>query len=268
MPRYRALLAYDGTPFHGFQFNKGVETVEGVLTEAFSKFTRGNRKIQGASRTDAGVHAEGQVIHFDYVGSMNPYQLARAFNGLTPRSIRVVLCEEVDSSFHARHDAWGKRYSYSIWNHPVQHPLYLKQLTFYPWKLDIGKMRQAAEHFLGEHDFSCLRASGCGAISPVRCLERLQLNVKGPLLHWTVDGTAFLKYMVRNLMGTLLEVGRGKRHPDSIPELILSRNRAFAGSTASPSGLKLVYIRYPEHPWEDGRIYKTFAFSENWLDED
>ena len=260
MPRYRALIAYDGTSFHGWQIQPAVRTVEGELTAALAQISGGTRTIvQGASRTDAGVHAEGQVAHFDYAGPMNDWKLREGLNALSGHDVRVMHVERPLKDFHARHDAQGKRYRYDVWNDRVQHPLFSRTSTHIKGRLDMDKMRVAAQHFEGKHDFSCLRGAGCSAPSPVVVLYRVEMERVGPLIRTYVDGSAFLKYMVRTLMGTLLEVGRGCRDPDSIPDLLRERDRTKAGKTAEPRGLRLIFVRYPDFPWEDGDCWKTAA---------
>ena len=203
------------------------------------------RKVQGASRTDAGVHAEGQVAHFDYDGEMDAYRLRKGLNAVTDRAVRVLEVEATDPEFHARHDARGKQYRYDIWAHAVHHPLY-RGTTLHVWRsLDLEAVRRAAPHFLGERDFSALRAAGCDARTPVTRLTRLELVGSTPALSVIVEGTSFLKYMVRNLVGTLIDVGVGRREPDSIPDLLAARDRHQAGQTAAPHGLRLMWVRYP-----------------------
>lgn len=259
MPRYRALVVYDGTSFHGWQTQPKTRTVEGELTTALAQISGAHKRVQGASRTDAGVHAEGQVAHFDYEGPMNAWQLREGLNALSGHDVRVTAVEQISDDFHARHDAHGKLYRYDLWNARVHHPLYRRVTPHIIGSLDLDKMRRAAGHFEGEHDFSSIRGAGCSAYSPVVSLHRVEITSTGPVVRTFVEGSAFLKYMVRTLMGTLIEVGRGRRDPDSIPELLLQKDRTKAGKTAQPMGLRLIHVRYPDFPWDDGEICKTAA---------
>jgi tRNA pseudouridine38-40 synthase len=255
--RFRALVAYDGAAFHGWQIQSAAHTVEGELTRALAQVhgRLGSTlplKVQGASRTDAGVHAEGQVAHFDYHGDMDARRLARAINAVSDPAVRVLHLEPAPSDFHARHDARGKQYRYRLWAHSESHPLRRHQAMHVRHALDLDAMRAGAPQLLGTHDFTSLRASGCAAASPVVTLTRLEIQGTPPALELVVEGTAFLKYMVRNLVGTLLEVGRGRLDADAIPALLRAKDREQAGETAPPHGLRLMWVRYPEHPWRSG----------------
>ncbi|MBN1946732.1 MAG: tRNA pseudouridine(38-40) synthase TruA [Bradymonadales bacterium] len=249
MGRFRALVAYDGTDFFGWQIQPTVRTVEGELTTALARISQRISKVQGASRTDAGVHAEGQVIHFDYQGRMTAAELLRGLNALSGPDVALLRCETAADSFHARHDARGKLYRFDLWADRIGHPLFRRTTLHVPYRLDLDAMRQAAGHLVGEHDFSCFRASTCDAPSPRLRLSRLELVGNPPLLQFLVEGTAFLKYMVRTLVGTLLEVGRGRRSPDSMVELLQTADRTQAGETVGPRGLHLVRVDYEQRLW-------------------
>ncbi|MCA9562550.1 MAG: tRNA pseudouridine(38-40) synthase TruA, partial [Myxococcales bacterium] len=210
MGRFRLLVAYHGANFHGWQIQSSVRTVEGELSRAFSTLARVETKVQGASRTDAGVHAEGQVAHVDYDGDLDCFRLRRALNGIADRDVRVAHCEPVDESFHARHSARGKQYRYTIWNHRAAHPLMTDRAAHVPRLLDTDKMQRAARDLLGERDFSCFRAASCDAKTPVVALSRVDVRRSGDLVELVVEGSSFLKYMVRTISGTLIEVGLGK----------------------------------------------------------
>ncbi len=257
MPRFRGLVAYSGTDFHGWQIQPDVRTVEGELTDALETIARTRSKVQGASRTDAGVHAEGQVMHFDYEGSMRPDQLKNGLNAVSSRDVRVMALEPCPSDFNARHSARGKLYRFDLFLGRAHHPLYRGTSWQIQGDLDISAMRAAAQHFLGTHDFTSLRAAGCSAPSPVLTLSRIDILEETPHITIMVAGNAFLKYMVRTLVGTLVRVGRGKRDPESIPALIEAKDRSQAGTTARPEGLRLVYVNYPDFLWSDGRPWKT-----------
>lgn len=257
MPRFRGLVAYRGSAFHGWQIQPDVRTVEGELTDALETITRTRSKVQGASRTDAGVHAEGQVMHFDYDGDMRPDQLRDGLNAVSSRDARVMTVEPCPSDFNARHSARGKLYRFDLYRGRAHHPLYRATSWQIQGQLDLAAMRSAARHFIGTHDFSCLRAAGCSAPSPILTLSRIDIIGDAPHITIMVAGNAFLKYMVRTLVGTLVRVGRGRRDPESIPSLIEAKDRSQAGDTARPEGLRLVYVNYPNFPWLDGNPWKT-----------
>lgn len=257
MPRFRALVVYNGSPFRGWQIQPNVRSVEGELTNALQTLSRVRNKFQGASRTDAGVHAVGQVAHFDYDGRMSARQLLLGLNSVSDHAVQVLHVEETADDFNARFHARGKRYRYDLWIGRPHHPLYQWCTGQVKGAIDLELMERAAGHFLGEHDFSCLRASGCSAKSPILRIGRIAFVGAPPVVRVIVEGNAFLKYMVRTLVGTLVDVGRGRRPPDSIPDLIASRDRTRAGNTAPAQGLRLVHVRYPETPWADGSVFKS-----------
>ena len=252
MPRHRLLVTYDGAPFHGWQIQRDVRTLEGELTNALSRLAGQPLKLQGASRTDAGVHALGQVAHFDYDGRLGPPELLKALNALAHPAVRVWRCEPCAPDFHARHDARGKLYRFDLWVDRIHHPLHRERTLQVKQRLDLEAMQRGASHLVGHHDFTALRSASCDARSPWVTLHSIDVLGEPPLVRVEVAGAAFLKYMVRSIVGTLLEVGRGHRDPDSLPALLASRDRSLAGPTARPHGLHLVYIRYPGHPWAEG----------------
>jgi tRNA pseudouridine38-40 synthase len=248
VPRYRARVAYDGTDYHGWQIQPNVPTVEGELTRALAQISQAESKVQGASRTDAGVHAEGQSIHFDYDGPMDAAELAKGLNGVSAWDVRVIECAQTEGDFHARHHACGKLYRYDLWADPVSNPLRRRYATHVPGPIDVEAMKRAAAHFVGEHDFTALQSASCEAPSPILMMNRVEIVGTAPALSVYVDGAAFLKYMVRTMVGTLLEVGHGRREADSIPDLLASRDRSQAGRTAKAHGLHLVEVRYDRPP--------------------
>lgn len=250
--RFRILVAYDGGAFHGFQIQADVRTVEGELTDALAQLAGQPTKVHGASRTDAGVHAYGQVAHFDYAGEMSAMRLREGLNAIASDDVRVIHCEEAHSKFHSRHKASGKLYRYDLWNDRVHHPLFRRNSLHIKSRLDLAAMQLAADALCGEHDFTSFRASHCSAKSPVLPIERISLVGQPPLVSVHVEGPAFLKHMVRTIVGTLIDVGRGKRSHESMSDLLAAQDRTKAGDTAEAKGLHLVYVRYVDYPWANG----------------
>lgn len=249
----RLHLAYEGTTFHGWQRQPGVRTVEGEVMAALAKLWNcplDEVQIQGASRTDAGVHALGQVVSFDDGGrDRDVWDYVRGLNAMTPSQITINHAERIDE-FNARHDSRGKLYRYRIWNHRFANPLELNRMWVHGGALDIERMREAAEHLIGEFDFAAFRAADCQALTTRREITRVSIEVDEPEIVIEVEGTAFLKYMVRILTGTLADVGYGHIEPDEIPAIIEGRDRSKAGQTAPSCGLTLVRVFYPDHPWQ------------------
>ena len=253
MASVRLHIAYDGVPFHGWQFQPHAVTVEGALLDALAQLLDrpvDGIEFQGASRTDAGVHAIGQVASLRYDADRSPWDIIRGLNGLTPETICVNHVEPVDEGFNARHDSGGKRYRYTIWNNRWPHPLRSNRSWTVAGRLDLAKMRRAAGHLVGTHDFSGFRAADCGSMTTVRQITRVEL-LEGPApeLELVVEGTAFLKYMVRILAGTLVDIGLGRLKPDAVLEALATGDRGKAGRTAPPQGLCLEEVFYPDHPW-------------------
>lgn len=248
--RFRLLIAYDGGAFHGWQRQaEGVRTVEGVVTEAVATITGGARKVQGASRTDAGVHAYGQVATFDYEGERTVQAFYRGLNHLTPADVAIRAVDVVDDGFHARHSARGKQYRYQIRDAFHPDPLSRHREWHVGRALDAAAMHEAAQALCGKHDFTSFRAAGCDANSPVRELYDVSVRRSTPTsVEVVVVGSAFLKYMVRAIAGTLVEVGRGRRPVAWVGEALAAQDRSRSGPTAPACGLTLERIFYPDHP--------------------
>lgn len=250
--RFRILVAYDGGAFHGFQIQADVRTIEGELTDALEQIVGQRTKVNGASRTDAGVHAYGQVAHFDHAGKLSALRLREGLNAISSYDVRVIHCEETHPRFHSRHKSSGKLYRYDLWNDRVHHPLFRRNSLHIKSHLDLDAMQRAADELVGKHDFTSFRASHCSAKSPVLPIDRITFVGQPPLVSIHVEGPAFLKHMVRTIVGTLLDVGRGKRSPESMADLLAARDRTLAGNTADAKGLHLVYVRYLDYPWANG----------------
>lgn len=253
MQNIKLTIAYDGAEFHGWQFQPGVPTIQGALNDVVRKITEDNIVVHGASRTDTGVHALGQVAHFKTHSSLSVGEFQRALNALLPPAIRVVEAEEVGMDFHSRWQTQGKTYRYRIYRGQVLPPFEYRRVLHYPWPLDEVAMAQAARMFEGEHDFSSFAASsGTEEDDRDRLMTRVILSseivreAEREVLIYTVRGISFLRYMVRKIVGTLLEVGKGKLATTDIPVLFEARDRSRSGPTVSPDGLYLVNLEYPD----------------------
>ncbi len=237
-------IEYDGTHYHGWQVQPSGETIQAILERAISTFLRTPTRIMGSGRTDAGVHALGQVANFFSEQPHGPHRIRRALNALTPHDITIKEVEIVADCFDARRDGQSRVYEYHILNRTTPSPFYLNRAWHIHEPLDVEAMRRAILCLHGEHDFSSFRAAGCDAAHPVRKVYRTSLEPRGELLVYTIEATAFLRHMVRNIVGTLVEVGCGLRTPQSFGALLEARDRTKAGPTAPPHGLYLVEVRY------------------------
>jgi tRNA pseudouridine38-40 synthase len=238
-------VSYEGTDFHGFQKQEeDIRTVQSEIERALEELLGRKIEIFGASRTDAGVHALGQVVSFDCETGIPPDRIAPALRPLLPPDLGAVCSEEAPAGFHARFSATGKMYCFVINRSRAPMPFLRHAALNVREELDVSRMSAAAKHFIGEHDFSAFRNQGSQPSDPVRILDSFELKEAGPFLIIIVHGSAFLYRMVRNLAGTILEVGRGRIEPDAIPEIIASKDRAAAGPTLQPHGLYLVRVDY------------------------
>ncbi len=237
-------VEYDGTNYHGWQIQPRGETIQSVLEKAVSTFLGTPTRITGAGRTDAGVHALGQVANFSSAREFDRHRIQRGLNALTPDDITIKAVEIVPDSFDARRDGRSRIYEYRLLNRPAPSPFYLTTAWHVHDPLDTESMRDAIRCLEGEHDFSSFRAAGCDAAHPVRKVYRTSLDRRGDLLVFTIEATAFLRHMVRNVVGTFIEVGRGLRTSQSFTELLEARDRTKAGPTAPAHGLFLVEVKY------------------------
>jgi tRNA pseudouridine38-40 synthase len=245
MRTLKLTLSYDGTRLVGWQRQAAGESVQGVLEEALARFEGGPVTVHGAGRTDAGVHALGQVASVEVAFALDAATLMRALNAQLPEDVRVLSVEEAAPGFHARFSARSKSYRYCIRNGAVASPFERAYAWHVPQPLDVDAMRQAASRLLGRHDFSTFRSMGTDVPDAVRTLHlSTVLGDAGSLLTYEVSGDGFLRHMVRAIVGTLVEVGRGWRDPAQIDALLQARDRARAGATAPPHGLFLVRVDY------------------------
>jgi tRNA pseudouridine38-40 synthase len=242
--RFKLIIEYDGSDYHGWQIQPNGRTIQQTLEEAVARFTGETVRVAAAGRTDAGVHAAGQVVSFVLQAPRAPDVVQRALNALTPRDISITSAEEVSDDFNPRRAARSRVYVYRIWNTRWPSPFWRRYAWHVVRPLDGDAMRTAAAVLVGEHDFSAFQAADCDADTPVRRVLRSELEWREPLITYTIEATAFLRHMVRNIIGTLVEVGSGARSADDVPRLLAARDRAQAGPTAPPCGLCLARVNY------------------------
>ncbi len=248
MRNIKLVLEYDGSAFFGFQRQPHHPTIQEALEKALATFFRRKTKIAAASgRTDAGVHAEGQVVNFKISSDKELRQIQRGLNALLPRPIVVSEIEEVPPGFHARFSIKSKTYEYRVWNHPYRSPLIAGRAFHVPFPLDVAKMRRAARFFVGKHDFrsfTSVTAMKKKDASCVRTIKQFQIKKQGHLILIRVEADGFLYHMIRNMVGTLLEVGRGKRPSGEIAAILRGGDRRLAGMTAPAEGLTFLKAAY------------------------
>jgi tRNA pseudouridine38-40 synthase len=240
-------IEYNGASFCGFQTQKGERTVQECLELALSDVADHQVVTRCAGRTDAGVHALFQVTHFDTVSNRSKRAWVLGVNSNLPSDISVIWAKKVDNSFHARFSAIDRTYHYFILNSSVRSAILDKKIAWKCKKLDVSAMRNASKILIGEHDFSTFRASRCQARSPVRILQEIIISEFGGAIVFKVKANAFLQHMVRNVVGSLLEVGSGRRSEDWIEHILEKRERRFGGATAPAEGLYLTSVNYPSH---------------------
>ena len=239
-------VSYDGTAYAGWQLQENAVAVQQRLEEALCRLTGESIRVTGASRTDAGVHAMGQRVHFDTRSRIPPDKYPFALNTCLPPDIRVLSGCEVGGDFHARFDAKGKCYTYRIHNAPHASALYRNLTAHVPQKLDVDRMRKALPDLLGTHDFAAFQASGGTAKTTVRTLTEASLEQRGEELILTVRGNAFLYNMVRIIAGTLTDIGMGRKEPDAFRIALETGDRLALGVTAPACGLELTQVYYEE----------------------
>lgn len=246
MNRVALGLCYDGHEFEGWQTQPHGRTVQDCLTQAIKAIAQESISLTCAGRTDTGVHARQQVVHFDTSADRPMTAWVKGVNNNLPPTIAVQGARQIDSSFHARFSALSRTYRYYFYSAPVRDP-FKRFMTWVHYPLDLAAMRHAALCLLGTHDFSAFRASQCQAASPVRTLHAIDLIEAGDYCYFEIQGNAFLHHMVRNLMGSLMEVGQHRQAVGWLREVLESRNRSLAGKTYPAQGLSLWAIEYPEH---------------------
>ncbi len=243
MSRYKLTLEYDGTNLIGWQENRQGPSVQSVVKDAIEKFCGTRPDVVGAGRTDAGVHAVAMVAHCDIPGNHSAQTVMRALNFyLVGLPVSVLSCESVDDDFNARFDCVARHYKYVVLNRGASPVLQRNRVYWVPRKLNVDAMRMSAQKLLGNHDFTSFRASECQAKSPVKTLDRIEIIQCGDEIIFEFSARSFLHHMVRNIVGTLIEIGLGKTY--DIDAVLAAKNRSAAGPTAPASGLYFIRADY------------------------
>jgi tRNA pseudouridine38-40 synthase len=248
MRNIKLTLSYDGTEFHGWQRQPGLRTVQQTLEDAIARLTGQDTSTTASGRTDAGVHALGQVVHFLTASAITSETFVRGLNALLPPDLRVLGAEEKPQAFHATLDAVSKRYRYAIDNQPVASPFKLRYSWHVRRPLDEGRMHQAAQFLRGRHDFHSFETDWPNRMSSVRTIHELSVERTSGLVTIDVEADGFLYNMVRAIAGTLVWVGLGKRPAEWVAEVLAAESRVAAGPTAPARGLFLVHVRYEPQP--------------------
>jgi tRNA pseudouridine38-40 synthase len=247
---YRLLIQYDGTDFHGWQVQGDLRTVQGELSRVLSLLDDREVIVQGSGRTDAGVHAEGQVASVDLQREISPRELRNAINGNLARDVRVLFAEMAPDDFHARYSAVSKTYVYRLVHGPVMSPFWMRYAHQEARPIDLDRTRRCSLSFIGEHDWTAFSAAQTDAATRVRNLTRLDISDgwdgrgKCHLIEFTATADGFLRYMVRSIVGTLLAVGRGEIDEETVARALQQGDRKLAGPTAPACGLTLKSVQY------------------------
>ncbi len=241
---YKIIIHFDGTEYKGWQFQgSGIRTIQEELVNALKVISKQMITITGSSRTDAGVHSSGMTANFYLKINIEPLSLQRALNSLLPSDIRIASCEIADPSFNARFGARSKTYIYRIFTGSVTSPFKSRFYTHIPYPLDKRKMKKAIKHFVGEKDFSSFTSDEPHK-NRIRTIDEFRMKVKGEKIFFKVKGKSFLRYMVRNMAGTIIDIGKGKIGLDELPAIFEARDRRKAGQTAPAGGLTLESVEY------------------------
>lgn len=251
----KLLIEYDGTNYQGWQTQRSGKTIQDILKKTILSITGEDVRLTGASRTDAGVHSLGQVAVFSTRSELHPDIISRALNAKLPHDIRILSSEDIESNFHPRYRALKKSYFYIIAGKSKQSAFFSRYMWNVRSGLDINHMREAASCLSGQHDFSSFRGAGCGAKTTVRQIFAIDIaklkkisfmtvDMKGDFIKIQVEGDAFLRHMVRNIVGTLVEIGKGKMPPEKMKDILAACDRKLAGPTAPAKGLFLEEITY------------------------
>ncbi len=244
---FKIILKYNGTNYHGWQIQPGVATIQQVLEESLQRLLGGKIRAYASGRTDTGVHAEAQVVHFKTEKEISPQELEKSLNKILPGDIEVLSIEEVAENFHARYAVRSKQYRYTVLNSKPPYPpeKRAKNVYYFRQELDVERMREAASHLLGKHDFSAFGVNpGWKVENPVKTMMKIEIIRQGSYIYFDFEADGFLYKMVRSIVGTLLKVGVGRISPDAMPQLLQSRDRRNAGPTVPASGLCLIKVNY------------------------
>jgi tRNA pseudouridine38-40 synthase len=242
--RWKVIVEYDGTDFSGWQRQDGQRTVQGVIEDAIRQMTGESVFVRAAGRTDAGVHADGQVATFDLAQVIPPHGLLRGLNSILPPDVALIETGHAPADFDARFSARGKVYRYTVWNHFVRSPRRARTTWHVRQRVDMEAVRQTAALLVGEHDFRAFRAADCDRRTTRRIVRRIDVDHQGVVITFEVEATAFLKNMVRILVGTLIDVGRGRVEPATVARMLEAGDRTVGGMTAPACGLTLVRVVY------------------------
>jgi tRNA pseudouridine38-40 synthase len=245
VPRYALAVEYDGTEYLGWQTQNQQPTLQETLEAAISLVANEPVKIVCSGRTDAGVHASGQIVHFDCVANRDPRSFMLGANAHLPKTMAVYWAKIVEPDFHARYSALAREYCYQLINRQARPGVRSRFLAWERFPLDVHAMQQAANYVLGEQDFTSFRTVACQAKRPWRRLDRLDISRESDVVSFRVQANAFLHHMVRNLVGSLLVVGRKEQPPEWMHEVLIARDRTLAGPTAPAGGLEFIGAKYP-----------------------
>jgi tRNA pseudouridine38-40 synthase len=244
MRNLKLTLAYDGTEFHGWQIQPELRTVQGELQQALQKLFNHEVKVAGSGRTDAGVHAHGQVANVETIRSMDTDAVLRGANALLPRDVRVIDVEEVSPEFHARRSARSKTYEYHVWRNPTVSPFHVRYVYACRYPLNEDAMDRGTQHFIGTHDFTSFSSAEAKKEDRTRTIFEASWNRSDTTWVFRIRGSGFLQYMVRTITGTLLDIGHGRLRPEQLSGIFDARDRSLAGPTLPPHGLHLVEVEY------------------------
>ena len=246
MPRYKITIEYDGTKYCGWQRQPGQATVESVITEALKTAFSQDIEIFGSGRTDAGVHAVGQIAHFDCNKKLNGFEMMMAINHNIDynENIAIIDCQEVSENFHSRFDAKMRFYEYKIVNRKARLALDKNRAWHIPNKLDLEKIQEASKYFIGTHDFSSFKDSECQTKNPIRTIKNIKITKNNDLILFQISAKSFLHHMVRNIVGTLYLIGKNKLEIEDISKILAAKNRTKSGPNAPACGLYFTKVEY------------------------
>jgi len=242
LQNYKIIVSYDGTDYHGWQRQPEKKTIQGTLEEALLEIASKKVNVIGSGRTDAGVHAQGQTAHFNANLRLSNKDIFRALNSILPDDIRIISIQKAAKDFHARKMAKSKVYQYRILNSLNFSPFIFRYVLHWPYHLDIKMMKEAASLFVREADFTPFSSNRL--LYPIRKITRSDIKKKGSEIIYTVEANGFLRYMVRTIVGTLLEIGKGKMPPEKIEEIFKEKKRSLISPTARAKGLCLMKVKY------------------------
>jgi tRNA pseudouridine38-40 synthase len=250
MRNIKLTIEYLGTNYYGWQILKGRPTVQGKIVEVLKKVLGHEIKLTGASRTDAGVHALGQVANFKTPKDIPLFRIQSALNGLLPEDIKVIEIGEVPLDFDSRRSAKGKRYRYRVYTRKVPSPFEYKRSWFVPFDLNLDSMKEAKKYLVGTYDFTSFsKQDRKKEVNPVRTIDSIEIRKEGDILEFLFFGRSFLRHMVRIMVATLIEVGKGRLSPEEVKEIREKRDRKFAPFLAPPDGLYLEKVYYENYPY-------------------